>query len=414
MILSAKRKSTHSEITKSLLKQINMIAEEIYLKKDTIIDNGLLEGKAGITLLYAYLFKLFPEKKIYAKITSGYIEELSNALANNQLGYNMSSGIPGIAFVFQHLRNISIIDASHDLNLSELDKFINRITELDFQLNNWDPLHGMVGLGNYFLERNKETNDKKYLERIIDRLNDMKTVFGEYTAWITPGLGKISNDNYNFGMAHGIPGVLSFFAQVHRRGIRQHEIEKIILSSVPYLLENEYANPDYCFPTFVDVKPQKSELFYPRLGWCYGDLCVANALIHCGKALQKKDWLNKGIEVAVKTTHRTLENSGCVDASFCHGSAGLLHQYNRLYQLTNHRKFKASCKKWLTITLQHFYKSGENGSGYYFNSLNKKKNSFELVSKHGLLEGDAGIALVFLSYLFNIKSEWDIIFQSNI
>ena len=69
----------------------------------------------------------------------------------------MSAGVAGIAFVFQHLRNIGILDNEDDLNLSDLDEFISRGVEQDFRTGNWDPLHGMTGLGIYFLERNKET-----------------------------------------------------------------------------------------------------------------------------------------------------------------------------------------------------------------------------------------------------------------
>src|SRR6266513_752734 len=143
-------------------------------------------------------------------------------------------------------------------------------------------------------------------------------------------------------MAHGMPGVLSFLAQVHARGIKQNEIEEMILSCLPFLLQHEFDEDSFfCFPTAIDVVPkEKEEKPYSRHAWCYGDLCMANALIHCGKSLHRNDWKNKGIEVALKTTHRTFDNSGCTDAPFCHGTVGLAHQYNRLYQLTGNEVFK--------------------------------------------------------------------------
>ena len=57
----------------------------------------------------------------------------------------------------------------------------------DFKSGNWDPLHGMAGLGIYFLERNKETGEKKFLEKIVDHLAKMRTTVDEYKVWITPG-----------------------------------------------------------------------------------------------------------------------------------------------------------------------------------------------------------------------------------
>ncbi|HUR09719.1 MAG TPA: lanthionine synthetase C family protein [Flavitalea sp.] len=401
------------DVNPSLVSQIEVIAEQILKNKDDVIEVGLLGGKAGITLLFAYLSKAFPEKK-YLQATLDYLDELSDSLSTEELSHNMSAGVAGIAFVFQHLRNIGILDNEDDLNLLDLDEFIAQGVEHDFSTGNWDPLHGITGLGIYFLERNTETGEKKYLEKIVDHLTEMRTEVGEYKVWITPGFGKYSNDNYNLGLAHGMPGVLSFLAQVYSRGIRQNEIESIISSSLPFLLKHEYVDEIYCFPTAIDVLPKEEKEQNSRLAWCYGDLCMAFAIIHCGIALQNDGWLNKGIEVALKTTHRTLENSDCNDAPFCHGTVGLLHLYHRLYSLTKNETFKSASQKWLDISLHEFYKPGEGAGGYFSRSFNEEKNNFELIPKYSLLEGSAGIALVYLSYLYDINPDWDIIFLTNV
>ena len=407
-------------IKKSLAKQVDAIARQILDKTTELNETGLLGGKAGIVLLFAYLSKLFPEKE-YLNNTLQLLDELSNALANDELDYNMSGGVAGIAFVFQHIRNMGLLDKSEDLNLSELDDFIELGVDNDLANGNWDPLHGMTGLGIYFLERNKETGEKKHLEKIVDHLAAMRTPVDEYKLWITPGYEKISNDNYNFGMAHGMPGVLSFLAQVYERGIKQKEIEELISSCLPFLMQHEFENDAACcFPTAIDVVPKENtEPPYSRHAWCYGDLCMANALVHCGKALHGKDpkaldWKDKGIEVALKTTRRTLENAGCMDAPFCHGTTGLVHQYNRFYKLTGNKFFKYASENWLQVTQEQFYKPGEGAGGYYFRTFNKEKEIFEMTSEFGLLEGSAGIALVYLSCLYDIKPDWDAIFLTNV
>ena len=71
-------------------------------------------------------------------------------------------------------------------------------------------------------------------------------------------------------------------------------------------------------------------------------------------------------------------------------------------------------ENWLRITQEQFYKPGEGASGYYFRTFNKEKNIFEFIAQFGLLEGSAGIALVYLSCLYNIKPDWDIIFLTNV
>ena len=117
-------------IKKSLAKQVEAIARQILDKTTELDETGLLGGKAGIVLLFAYLSKLFPVhkdsfgEKAYLKNTLQYLDELSDALANDEMDYNMSGGVAGIAFVFQHLRNMGLLDKSDELNLSELDEFI--------------------------------------------------------------------------------------------------------------------------------------------------------------------------------------------------------------------------------------------------------------------------------------------------
>ena len=157
----------YPETRYALSKQIDDIAHLILSKKKELINCNLFDGKAGIALLYAYLTKLSSAKK-YLPIVCDLLNELRDSLANDELDHHLSSGVAGIAFTFQHLRNIGVLDRSIDLNLSEIDEFLNLGIDNDFTSDNWDPLHGMVGLGFYFLERNKETGEKKYLEKSLD------------------------------------------------------------------------------------------------------------------------------------------------------------------------------------------------------------------------------------------------------
>ena len=50
-------------INRSLAKQVETMARQLLDKKTDLDETGLLGGKAGIVLLFAYLSKLFPEKE---------------------------------------------------------------------------------------------------------------------------------------------------------------------------------------------------------------------------------------------------------------------------------------------------------------------------------------------------------------
>ncbi|MBL0095725.1 MAG: lanthionine synthetase C family protein [Bacteroidetes bacterium] len=403
--------TTHADIE----GQIKQIADDLIQRKDQIKDVGLLSGKCGITLLFAYLSKVYTDPA-YTTVTFDLLEQLGESLANEELDHNISSGLTGIAFVFQHLRNMNVIDKSEDLNLGEIDEFISRGIDYDFATENWDPLHGMTGLGIYFLERNKENGDTIYLEKIVDHLSALRMNEGPYKLWMTKGFGRFSNDNFNFGMAHGMPGIISFLAQVYERGIKQAEIKEMLENSIPYLLENEFEPENACrYPFSIDVKnPAVPIAKFSRLGWCYGDLSLALMLIHSGRALKNAAWTDKGLDIALLTTKRNFENSGCDDAPFCHGTTGLIHQYHRLFQSTGNTAFKQAADKWYEETIQRFYKPTSSSPGYSFFTYDLETEKQIAVVNDGLLEGNAGIALIYLSYIYQIKPDWDILFLTNV
>src|SRR5215471_2006101 len=94
---------TTQSMSQALDQHVTAIAENICEKKGELKESGLLSGKAGIAILFAYLSEIFPEKR-YLQDTFDLLEDLEHSLSNDELTYNMSSGVAGIAFTFQHLR----------------------------------------------------------------------------------------------------------------------------------------------------------------------------------------------------------------------------------------------------------------------------------------------------------------------
>jgi len=403
---------------KGILEQVTAIANDLYHARNNVTANGLLSGNAGITLFFAYLAKIYPDS-IYEDITGEYLDRLSNALAEERLSPDMSAGIAGIAFVFQHLRNIDLLDSTEDLNLSAVDEAVSFAAGHYVKTGNWDPLHGLTGLGIYFVERYRETGEKKYLEGIVDQLSALSAVEKDNRVWITPAYQQVSKGNYNFGMAHGMPGLLSFLVRVYDLDIRTAVITEMIHSCLSFLLSNRSEEQEwYSFPASIEFAPDHeagSRIAHPsRNAWCYGDLGMAGTLIHCGRSLGREDWYRLGIDIALQTTHIPFEYSSCADASFCHGSLGLVHQYRRLYQATRHPTFREAAGQWMDITRVRYYHPGRYAGGYAYRYYDSTLKKTELISSYGLLEGIAGIGLVLLSCLHDFDPDWDIIFQTKI
>jgi hypothetical protein len=93
------------------------------------------------------------------------------------------------------------------------------------------------------------------------------------------------------------------------------------------------------------------------------------------------------------------------DAGFCHGSAGIAHLFNRLYQATHEPPFCQAAQFWFEQTLQ-FRNPGAGVAGFS-HWRSDGKGSYGWVDDPGLLTGAAGIGLTLLAATTAIEPEWD-------
>lgn len=402
----------------SLHQQVTSIAGALYHNIGRVRSSGLFNGRAGITLLFAYLTKTWPGGE-YEEITHGYLEQLRETLAKKGLSHSLSSGKAGIGFVFQHLQNIGVIDPVEGLDFDELDHEISLGADKDHAAGNWDATHGLAGVGLYFIERHKATGEAKYLEKIVDQIASLSTTENGCIVWVSNRPEQHGKPSFNFGTAHGMPGLLSFLAQVYELGIKRDVIGILIPSCIDFLLSHRASRDRlYSFPLSVSVpsEPGGKVKTQPawRHGWCYGDLSMANTLIHCARALNISEWRSKGLSIALRTTAVPFEYAGCEDAPFCHGTTGLVHQYHRLHQSTQNPRFKDAAEHWLKMTMEHYYQPGKFPGGYASRIFDEDDQTIVGIPSYGLLEGIAGIGLVFLYYLQSSEPGWDCIFHTNI
>jgi hypothetical protein len=91
------------------------------------------------------------------------------------------------------------------------------------------------------------------------------------------------------------------------------------------------------------------------------------------------------------------------DASFCHGTAGIAHIYNRMYQSTGGNHYKLAARFWLNETLKMaMHNNGIAGYRYWYPS---SEDNYK--DEPGLLEGAAGIGLVIMAAISDLEPVWD-------
>lgn len=223
----------------------------------------------------------------------------------------------------------------------------------------------------------------------------------EVGSWFTPPelLGPSAREitpdgRFDFGLAHGLAGVITYLAQVVRADL-------FLRKSLPLLRQ--------ATNTLIGARRDDLRLgqfpYYAghfglvRSGWCYGDPGVACALISSGLAAQEASWIDLGIQVLLDDLARPFDDSGVLDGGLCHGAAGLAHIYQRMYRATNDERLLQGVRHWSEILLN--FESPEDG----YCAWNHPKGRSQADSS--FLTGSAGIGLFLLSAVFENDMQWD-------
>jgi hypothetical protein len=244
----------------------------------------------------------------------------------------------------------------------------------------YDLLGGLVGFGVYALERQSEPLARGVLDELERRVVER----GGGLAWFTQReIVPVSQRTlaphgyWNLGLAHGIPGVVALLARFVRDGVDVSRSRALLAGGVRYLLGVERGRDGYPYWE-ADVGETRTTA---RIGWCYGDLGVALALLAAGIHASEPMWRAAGLALARSCASRGLEFD---DASFCHGAAGNAHIFDCMARATGDEVLAAASQTWLARALTA--STDEDTS---------------------LIGGSAGIALVLHARISETVPAWD-------
>lgn len=194
----------------------------------------------------------------------------------------------------------------------------------------YDLISGLVGLGVYALERGPV--GLPVLERICDALRASAVARHGGLTW--------SDDPWNLGMAHGVPGVIAMCARACAAGVTgAHDL---LDGATTYLAAAASApHPS-----------REGEPAQERVAWCYGDLGIATALLGAGLWVDDDELRARGLALGLRTARLGLAGVGVHDATLCHGAAGNAHLFNRMYQATGEVAFAEAARAWFVRTLE--------------------------------------------------------------
>lgn len=383
--------------------QIELKLHEIatlLLNKEFTKDISLMSGMAGEILFLAYYSRQFPNLRLYDEIEIR-LESIFQSINRGQDNPTFAKGVSGINWMIEHLHKNNFIEFEIETLYESSDEYLLEYMMNFIYSNNYDFLHGGIGIANYFTNRNTKKT-KKYLEHFIDALFQKVTHHENSMSF----LSKVNHNGvlinvYNFSLSHGMTSILSFLDKCISK-LEMKGKSKIIIDGLLNFYnqnKNDISLYNSYYPSwFNDLVDQKNS----RISWCYGDLSIAHILLNFKSDELKGKYYDHAIDLINNTLNRDKPYIESInDSAICHGSSGLTLLYKDFYEITNDIKYLNKSQYWLNHCLNDDkHVDGMCGYKMYHGSTIGWSN------ETGLLEGISGIGLVLLSILDNENIGW--------
>lgn len=398
------------------LRSVDAIAESIAPLSPGERDPSLAGGQAGLAVLYAWLAKA--RRSAQARdLAWQCLDRAIEAVATEEMGGSFWEGFSGIAWAAELVDRVLNGGVEGGNTAVENEVVDDALSRLLSHPRGWPAAHDLVfgatGLGVYALERYPRPSAAECLRRVVERLDEsaQRNQHGIY--WWTPPEGiRVPEDREEYpsgradlGMAHGVAGAVALLGALCSAGVERATVRPLLEGAVRWLLAQAVATESGpTFPIWVapgfDPKPA-------RCAWCYGDPGVAAALWMAARGAGEPDWERRSVALACRAAERSATEAGVVDASFCHGTAGLAHLYNRLYQATGEPRLGRAAVYWLERTLEWFDLAKDDGGLRVAGNADAGQGPWTSIE---LSRGVPGIALVLLAAATPVEPLWDRMF----
>jgi class I lanthipeptide synthase len=398
------------------LRTVDAIAESIAPLSGGERDPSLAGGQAGLAVLYAWLAKAGRSPQA-SHLARQCLDRAIEAVGTDAMGSSFWEGFPGIAWaaeLVERTLNGGVEDGDAAVDNDAVD---DALSQLLSHPRRWPAPHdlvfGVTGLGVYALERFPRPSAVECLHHVIERLEESARRDRHGIYWWTQPAGILQPEDReeypagraDLGMAHGVAGAVGLLGALYGAGVERATVRPLLEGAVRWLLAQAVATesgptyPIWVAPGF-DPEPARS-------AWCYGDPGTAAALWMAGRGVGDSKWTREAVALACRAAERPPAETGVVNAAFCHGTAGLGHLYNRLYQATGEPRLGRAAVYWLERTLEWCDLAQTDGGSWVAPSADSEQAPWTGIE---LTRGVAGIALVLLAAAAPVEPSWDRMF----
>jgi lantibiotic biosynthesis protein len=383
----------------------NALADRDY-HYDDVNSLNLANGLAGRAVLFAHMASAESREEKFRDLATSALQTIASTLPQvTPLLPGMFSGVCGIAWATQHvsallqLSEYRLADTFEDI-VTFIEGYLDRDIEFEYDL-----IAGVTGIGLWALSLENEEWRDRIIARVLLILRKSAKVTTHGFSWQTPELrrkrvrAEISPllPEFNLGVAHGVPGVIGFLSLCLKKNCNPAEVCEM-LAPVVDDLRAQTLGP-YTLSAFATTTGDSTP---SRLAWCYGDAGISLVLYMAASALSSPNIRALADDTRDRFLVRRRDDfSSVVDATLCHGSAGLLHICTKLAEHGSSSKLAAAATFWR----HHLLEKREEKLGICgfpcWDGLRRRYRS-----NPAMLAGAAGIALVMVSQVTK-RFDWD-------
>lgn len=390
------------------MQKLAEIANTLEAKYDEDQEIGAMVGITGAALFFFYYAKL-TKNNYYAEKGTEVLATIIERINNGFLYPSFCMGLAGVGWGFDLVQSEDFVELDNDELLGSFDMYLKANMEKDLKEKEYDYMHGPMGQAMYFLGRYACTQNEamklvyeENLKLFMDSLYEMAEKNDDKLSWPSLLSSETGDRGYSFGMAHGVPSIISFMALLAEHEVFRDKAIMIMKGALNFLQSYKKDKLSVSwYPATVRLTGG-ADVINSRLAWCYGDLGVGKALLDAAEVLQDESLKEEALEVLLETTaRRDLGECRIHDASNCHGAFGVCQIYHNLHQLTNEPAFAESAKYWMEVGLNMDSHEGGNAGYKQYRAGDGWSNEI------GLLEGISGIGLVLISQLAEFDTQWE-------
>jgi lantibiotic modifying enzyme len=375
---------------------------------------SLAKGQAGLSLLYTWLART--RRAAHADVSARQcLDRAVEAVSTQPMTASLWGGFTGVAWTAELVDRLLDPEADDRSEVVD-DALLRLLSRGEGWSAPYDLVVGLTGLGVYALQRHPRPLAIECLHRVVALLHECARHDEHGLYWWTPPAEILDQEDrkryptgrVDLGVAHGVAGAIALLGSICGVGVEQATARPLLDGAVRWLLAHSVANE--VGPTFpVWVAPG----FQPcpaRCAWCYGDPGIAAALLIAARGVGDAGWEQAAVALACRAAERPPSETGVVNASFCHGAAGLAHLYNRMYQATGEPKLGRAALYWIERTLDFYRRARDNAGAWVRGNWEPGQRERWTWTGVDLADGAAGVALVLLAAATSVEPTWDSMF----